>query len=204
LERASFIFTILFLLLGPIKIISAFHRLMHQADPSFKREVAVKASLIASALVGIVGLFGDSLATRYRISLDSLRIAGGLVLLISALKIMFPSAESSSSESSKPTALQLAISPVGMPIIVPPAGVAAIMIFAMQAPKFPGAGLVIALALATMIALDFLVMFFVDQVVRLPGLLLLLRVFGYALIFIQLALAIEVLVSAFRSLGVPV
>jgi len=199
LERASLIFTVFFLLLGPIKIISVFHRLMQWADPPFKKEVAVKASLIASALVGIVGLFGESLAVKYRISLDSVRIAGGLVLLISALKIMFPTAESSSPVSSKPVALQLAISPVAMPIIVPPAGIAAIMIFAMQAPKFQGAALVIAVALATMMALDFLVMFFIDQIVKLPGLLLLLQVFGAALIFIQLALAIEVLVSAFRS-----
>ena len=200
MERASFIFTIFFLLLGPIKIISAFHRLTQWADPHFKKEVAVKASLIASALVGIVGLFGGSLATKYRISLDSVRIAGGLVLLISALKIMFPTAESSSPVSSKPAATQLAISLMAMLIIVPPAGIAAIMIFAMQAPKFQGAALVIAYALATMMALDFLVMFFIDHVVKLPGLFLLLQVFGYALIFIQLALAIELLVSAFRSL----
>jgi multiple antibiotic resistance protein len=121
------------------------------------------------------------------------------VLLISALKIMFPTAESSSPVSSKKMALQVAISPVAMPIIVPPAGIAAIMIFAMQAPKFQGAASMIAVALATMMALDFLVMFFIDQILKLPGLLLLLQVFGAALIFIQLALAIEVLVSAFRS-----
>jgi multiple antibiotic resistance protein len=201
-ERASFIFTIFFLLLGPIKIISTFHRLIRQADRPFKREVATKAFLIASALVGIVGLIGEGLAAKYKISLDAVRIAGGLVLLISALKITFPSAEPSSSESSKPSALQLAISPVAMPIIVPPAGVAAILIFVMLAPTFPGSGSVIALALVTVMVLDFLVMFFIDQVVKVPGLLLLLQVFGSVLIFIQLALAIEVLLGAFRSLGI--
>jgi len=84
---------------------------------------------------------------------------------------------------------------------VPPAGIAAILIFVMMAPRFPGSGLVIALGLATMMVLDFLAMFFADRFVKLPGLLLLLQVCGSALIFIQLALSIEVLLAAFRSIG---
>ena len=201
MERASFIFTIFFLLLGPIKIIPAFQRLTHQSGSEFKREAAFKASLIASALVGIVAVFGEGLAAKYSISLDAVRIAGGLVLLLSALKLMFPSAEPSSSGASKPTALQIAISPLATPIIVPPAGIAAVLIFVMMAPQYPGSGLVIALGLATMMVLDFLVMFFADDFVKLPGLLVLLQVFGSALIFIQLALAIEVLLGALRSIG---
>ena len=52
-----------------------------------------------------------------------------------------------------------------------------------------------------MMVLDFLAMFFADRFVKLPGLLLLLQVCGSALIFIQLALSIEVLLAAFRSIG---
>ena len=59
------------------------------------------------------------------------------------MKVVFPGPELARVESVKPTALQLAISPVAMPITVPPAGVAAILITLLLAPKYPGMGSVI-------------------------------------------------------------
>ena len=127
--KASFVFTILFMLLGPIKIIPGFLKLTRGAPRSFKREVAIKAALIASGIVAVVALLGNRMLATYGISLDGLRLAGGLVLLISALKLTFPDSEQSSTDGPMPTALQLALSPVALPIIVPPAGIAAILIF---------------------------------------------------------------------------
>jgi len=202
-ERISFafVFTIYFMLLGPLKIIPAFMKLTRETDREFKRDVAIKASMTATALVAVIVLLGKGLVARYEISLDSVRIAGGLVLLLSALKIVFPGPEPVRAESVKPTALQLAISPVAMPITVPPAGVAAILITLLLAPTYPGMGRVIVWGLATMMTLDFLAMYFIDTLAEVPGLLLLLQVFGAVLIFIQIALAIETFLVAFRDLA---
>ena len=203
MERISFafVFTIYFMLLGPLKIIPAFMKLTRETDREFKRDVAIKASMTATALVAVIVLLGKSLVARYEISLDSVRIAGGLVLLLSALKVVFPGPEPVRAESVKPTALQLAISPVAMPITVPPAGVAAILITLLLAPKYPGMGSVIVWGLATMMTLDFLAMYFIDTLAEVPGLLLLLQVLGAVLIFIQIALAIETFLVAFRDLA---
>ena len=203
MERISFafVFTIYFMLLGPLKIIPAFMKLTRETDREFKRDVAIKASMTATALVAVIVLLGKSLVARYEISLDSVRIAGGLVLLLSALKVVFPGPEPVRAESVKPTALQLAISPVAMPITVPPAGVAAILITLLLAPTYPGMGRVIVWGLATMMTLDFLAMYFIDTLAEVPGLLLLLQVFGAVLIFIQIALAIETFLVAFRDLA---
>ena len=200
--KASFVFTILFMLLGPIKIIPGFLKLTHGAPRSFKREVAIKAALIASVIVAVVALLGKGMLATYGISLDGLRLAGGLVLLISALKLTFPDPEQSSTDGPMPTALQLALSPVALPIIVPPAGIAAILIFTTLASATPGMNAVVAQVLVGLMVLDFLVMFFIDQIVRLPGVLLVLNVFGAILVFIQVALALEILLIAFRNLGV--
>jgi hypothetical protein len=88
-----------------------------------------------------------------------------------------------------------------MPITVPPAGVAAILITLLLAPTYPGMGRVIVWGLATMMTLDFLAMYFIDTLAEVPGLLLLLQVFGAVLIFIQIALAIETFLVAFRDLA---
>jgi multiple antibiotic resistance protein len=174
----------------------------HAADRAFKKEVAIRGSLVASAIVLCVLVLGKGAVGKFEISLDALRLGAGLVLLVSALRVIFPNAEPLPADSRKPGALELAISPVAMPIIVPPAGIAAILLSIMIAPNYPGMESVIALMLATIMALDFLVMFFIEQVLKVPGLLLGLRVLGSMLTFIQVALAIDTVLAAFRSLGI--
>ena len=202
MEQFSFIFTIFFMLLGPIKLIPSFAGLTRGADARFKRDVAVRGVVIASALCVFVALAGGTLLGKYRISLDAVRIAGGLVLLISALQVIFRKTESSSPSSDKPAAMQLAVSPVAVPMIVPYAGVAAILICMAHAPQYPGVTQSVAIALAIMMVLDFLMMYFIDQVVKTPGLAIILSVLGSVLVFVQAALAINMMLVALRSLGV--
>ncbi len=197
----SFIFTIFFLTLGPIKIIPAFAKLTQQASLAFKREVAIKSTLIATAITVLVALLGRNLLGKYGISFDALEIAGGLVLLLSALNVIFPKFQPSPPQSVKPTALQLAISPVATPIVVPPVGIAAILLFVMLDSQYPGIDLAIGKAILTMMVLDFLVMFFIDNVVKVPGLMPTLQVCGAVLVFIQVALAMELIVQALTNLG---
>jgi multiple antibiotic resistance protein len=200
--KETFVFTIFFLTLGPIKIIPAFSKLTREMTLQFKREVAIKGVLIAIAICLYVILLGQGILKKYQISLESLEIAGGIVLLLSALKVIFPGIQPTNPPTPQLSALQLAISPVASPIIVPPVGVAAILIFVMLAPRYPGMEFVIAQALLLMLMLDFLVMFFIDRIIKVPGLMLILQIFGSVLIFVQVALAIEVILDAFKSLGV--
>jgi multiple antibiotic resistance protein len=85
---------------------------------------------------------------------------------------------------------------------VPPAGVAAILIFMMVAPQYPGMAQAVAICLAAMMALDFLVMYFIDRVMKTPGLMIVLTVLGSVLVFVQAALAINMILVALKSLGI--
>jgi len=202
MDQFSFIFTIFFMLLGPVKLIPSFGGLTRDADRQFKRDVAIRGVVVASALCAFVALAGGTLLGKYRISLDAVRISGGLVLLISALQIIFQKAHPSSPSSGKPAAIQLAVSPVAVPMIVPHAGVAAILICMAHAPQFQGIAQSVAIGLATMMVLDFLVMYFIDQVMKTPGLTIILMVLGSVLVFVQAALAINMMLVALKSMGV--
>ena len=158
MDRFSFVFTILFMLLGPLKTLGPFAQLMKGADEAYVRAVSVRATLIASVLVAFVALAGGSLPAKYGISMQALTIAGGLVLLISALRNMFPEPDAPHPERGDAKPMQLAVSPVALPIIVPPAGVAALLIFAMMQARFPGILRAIGISLAIIMALNFLVM----------------------------------------------
>jgi multiple antibiotic resistance protein len=200
MEHFAFIFTVFFMLLGPIKIIPAFVSLTRDADSQFKRALAVWASLIASALVLFVALAGGALLDRYQISFNALRIAGGLVLIIAALNTIFRRTQPGYAKADA-TVLQLAASPLAGPVIVPPAGVAAILIFVMLAPEYPGTWQALALALAIVMVLDFLVMYFIDLVMKTPGLMLILSVVGAVLIFMQVCIGVEITLRALKDLG---
>jgi multiple antibiotic resistance protein len=202
MDQFSYIFTIFFMLLGPVKVIPSFAGLTRGADARFKRSVAIQGVVIASALCVFVALAGGTLLGKYRISIDALRISGGLVLLIAALQVIFQKAHPSSPGSGTPTAIHLAASPVAVPIIVPPAGVAAILIFMMGAPQYPGTTQAVAICLAIMMVLDFLVMYFIDRVMKTPGLMIALTVLGSVLVFVQASLAVEMFLKALKSLGV--
>jgi multiple antibiotic resistance protein len=90
MERISFIFTICFMLLGPIKIIQPFARLTQGKERSFKRSVAIKSALIAAIVCVFVVIAGDNLVSKYELSFAALQISGGLVLLLAAMLTIFP------------------------------------------------------------------------------------------------------------------
>lgn len=201
MDQFSFVFTIFFMLLGPIKLIPSFGGLSRGMEAPFRRSVALWGTVIAAALCGFVALAGGMLLGKYRIDLEALRLAGGLVLLISALQVIFQNAPRPSPDPGELTALQLAAAPVAVPNIVPPAGVAAILIFMMLAPQYPGLEMAVAICLAIVMVLDFLVMYFIDRVLKTPGLALVLTVLGAVLIFVQVCLAMDILVTALKALG---
>jgi multiple antibiotic resistance protein len=202
LDQLPFVLTVFFMLLGPAKIIGPFAALTRGTDAKFKRDVAIRGAAIASVLCALAAVAAGILLNKYRVSLDGLRISGGLVLMLSALETIFRKEEHPAPASGAPTALQLAASPVAIPIIVPPTGIVAILIFAMWERQFPGVRLAVAIGLVSMMVLDFLVMFFIDRVVRIPGLAIVLTVLGSVLIFMQLGLSVEMILNVLRNLGV--
>jgi len=53
-----------------------------------------------------------------------------------------------------------------------------------------------------MMVLDFLVMYFIDQVMKIPGLMIVLAVLGSVLIFVQVGFAVEIVLTALKNLRI--
>jgi multiple antibiotic resistance protein len=199
----KFIFTIFFLTLGPVKIIAPFARLTHEATPKYRKDVAILASIIATTVVLLVALLGHRLVANYQLSLDALRLAGGLVLLLSALFNTFPHLQPPLEvPKTQPTALQLAINPIVSPIVIPPVGVAAILIFTTLFKENFWMQVSIIVSLLSVMFLDFLAMLFADKIIKLPGLMQVLTLTNVVLTFVQVALAIQVILIVLKSLGI--
>ena len=72
----------------------------------------------------------------------------------------------------------------------------------MLAPQYPGMTQAVAICLTTMMVLDFLVMYFIDQVMKIPGLMIVLAVLGSVLIFVQVGFAVEIVLTALKNLRI--
>lgn len=201
MELFPFVFTVFLMLLGPIKLIPFFASVTRGMDLAFKRRVAIRAALIAAGLSAFVALAGDMMLDKYHISFEAVLISGSLVMLISALRLIFGNAPPTSRGSTAPSAMELAASPIAVPGIVPPTGVAVILIFVMLTPLYPGLGLAVGICLTIMMAFDFLAMYFIDKIIKTPGLTLVLTVLGAALVFVQVCFAIEIFLKAIARLG---
>jgi multiple antibiotic resistance protein len=84
----SYAFTIFFLTLGPVKTIPVFYHLTGGATPKFRQQTALQAAIISTAVCIFIALIGRNVVAKWNVSLDALRLAGGLILLLSALKVV--------------------------------------------------------------------------------------------------------------------
>jgi len=202
----SFMFTIFFLTLGPIKTIPAFFRLTHDATPQFRQHIALRATLISFAVCVFIALIGRNILVKWHISPASLKIAGGLILLLSALKIiaMQPQptrGEKVTAETTLSAATQLALSPLATPVIITPYGVVAIVFYMFIAKGSQVLELQILGMLTLMMVLNYLGMIFARQILMVIGLPILL-VIGWVFAVMQAALGIEVILNTFQELGI--
>jgi multiple antibiotic resistance protein len=206
MNNLSYIFAIFFLTLGPVKTIPAFFALTREASAEFKKQAALKSILIATGTCVFIGFVGRNALAKWGVSLDALKIAGGLILLLSALDVVRMKTQSQgaikvSADTPVSEAIKLALNPLATPIIITPYGVVAIIVFMVLAEgnmSFQGQ---ILLMLFLIMILNYLGMIFADKIMGIIGLPV-LRLIGWVFSIMQAALGIDVMLRAFQSLKI--
>jgi multiple antibiotic resistance protein len=189
-----------FLLLGPIKILGPFHRMTAGAEPALRRKLAFRGFLFATCIVLLAGTMGVQALRNYAVPPPVLALTGGLVLFLVALQGLLESFHPRPRPApAEPPSLQAAAMPLAYPIIVTPSGIAAVIIYMTLAPGWPGKGAIVGLLLALML-LNLLAMLFASAVLRWLGMPLL--VLGTVLGVVQVALGLNIMLNALRTLGV--
>ena len=91
MDQAAFItsFITLFVIIDPIGLAPLFVALTKGEDPRHRRGIAVRATLIAGGLLVLFGLFGEAVLGFAGISMPAFRIAGGILLFLTALDMLF-------------------------------------------------------------------------------------------------------------------
>lgn len=82
-------FVTLFVIVDPVGLAPLFVALTQGMDARHRRGIAVRAVLIGTGLLTLFGLFGDKLLGVVGISMPAFRIAGGILLFLTALDMLF-------------------------------------------------------------------------------------------------------------------
>ena len=122
---------LLFLILDPLGNIPIFLSLLKPLTPKRQRIVLIRELLIALAVLFILLWAGKYVLQAMHLRQESVSIAGGIVLFLIGLKMIFPSPEGmfGETEGGEPF-----IVPMAIPLVAGPSGMAAVMLFSTQYP----------------------------------------------------------------------
>lgn len=187
------VFVFLFVTLGPLHLLKPFGDLTKNADAALVRNLAFRATVIATISLLLASFVGMALLKRWLISDGALAMSVGIVLFLVAIKSVFAlygdrPAESEPAAPSPALAWQIAV-----PGIATPYGVGTLILFMTLAPQAKWA--ILGLLLAIMV-LDLLAMLFVRPLLHV--LAMPLRLLGIVLAVLQVALSVQVVLFAIR------
>jgi MarC family membrane protein len=122
---------VLLLVTDPIGNIPLFVSLLRPVAPKRRVRVVLRECAIAFAVLVAFALFGRSLLELFGLSDLSLTLAGGVILFLIALRMIFRSAEGIFGESPSGEPL---IVPLAIPSIAGPAAIATVVLLVSRAP----------------------------------------------------------------------
>jgi multiple antibiotic resistance protein len=121
----------LFLLMDPIGNIPFYISFLKGVDPKRQRKIILRELLIALVIIILFNFVGDGLMKLLRIQEDTIQIAGGIILFLLCLKMIFPPSHDST-ENLPHTAAEPFIVPLAVPLVAGPGVLAAVMIYTRQ------------------------------------------------------------------------
>jgi multiple antibiotic resistance protein len=201
--QTAHVFTFLFLMLGPFKIIAPFSKLTKGADPALSRQIAVRAVVFSCLALLVAAVLGESFLSKYGIPLPILSLAAGIILFLVALQgIIQQFGEPTQAGGEVPAAtpaqtLKLAMAPLAFPTIVTPYGIAAVVVFLALSPDMQGRLTIGAILLGIML-LNLVAMLMARRLPPVMGVAL--AILGAVLGVIQVALGLQIISNSLAAI----
>ena len=166
-------FVTLFVVIDPPGCAPIFAGLTTEATPVHRRSMAIRACIIAGAILLGFALVGEDLLGALHIQLDAFRIAGGIMLFLIALDMVFEKrtkrrADRADRVRESPEIEDVAVFPMAMPMMAGPGAIASVMLLEGTAKGIEGTLAVLA-ALAVVLLLTLLALLAASPIMRLLG-----------------------------------
>jgi multiple antibiotic resistance protein len=186
----------LIVIMDPPGAVPIFLALTARMTSGERSAAARRASLVAFGVIALFALFGQRILDYLHVSIAALQGAGGLLLLLVALQLL----TGQESDAMADAGVNVAMVPLGTPLLAGPGAIVAMMLAVQQAGAGPGVPGYIAVGLAllgTMLVVYLFLRFatVVRRVLGESGTVLATRIAGLLLS----AIAVQMVASAVRA-----
>ena len=130
-------FVTFFVVIDPPGCAPIYASLTKGATEAQRRSMAIRAALIAAGILLVFALFGEQLLGALHIELNSFRIAGGVMLFLIAIDMVFEKRTERREDRAQkiietPEIEDVSVFPMAMPMIAGPGSIASVMLLMSQ------------------------------------------------------------------------
>ena len=206
LETALLAFTTFFATIGPLDTAALYPALTPNNTARERRGMALRGAAIGAAILAFFALFGQGVLGVFGITLPALRTAGGVLLLLIAIDLVFarPSGGTTATEEERAEATSsndVSVFPLATPLIAGPGAIGAAILLTADAQRDPVRIGIVLGAMLAVVLLTYVLLLAATPVQRLlgvTGLHVVSRVSGVLLA----ALAVQFLFDGIRESGI--
>lgn len=205
LETAGIALTTFFATVGPIDVAAMFAALTATASPRERHSIAIRGTATATVILLIFALLGKFLLDSMGISLAALRTAGGILLLLISIDMVFArtsGATSTTDEEDREAEHKrdVAVFPLATPLIAGPGAIGAAILLMANAEGHVTHQLIVLASLLAIMLLTLVAMLTASQIHRflgVTGMHVINRIFGILLS----ALAVQFMIDGIAQSG---
>jgi len=144
-------FTALFVIIDPVGLTPVFVALTRGMSGRRRRAIALRATGIAAGLLLAFAVFGEALLGFVGISMPAFRIAGGVLLFLTALDMLFERRQSRrEGQAEEDHADDPSVFPLAIPLLAGPGAIATVILLSGRAEGPAGFAALIAVMLAVL------------------------------------------------------
>ena len=155
-EYIATVFVTLLVIVDPVAVLPMYLALTQRISKPYRRSTAIRAMAVATSTLLVLAVTGDALLRLLGVGLPAFRIAGGLLLFLLSIDMVFArqSGLRSTTEPEQREAeisYDVAVFPIGIPLIAGPGAMTSVILLMSQASgDLLRQGLVIAILLVVM------------------------------------------------------
>jgi multiple antibiotic resistance protein len=162
-----------FVVIDPPGCAPIYAGLTHGATPAHRRSMAIRAVVVAAIILFVFAAVGEVMLHALGVSLAAFRIAGGIMLFLIALEMVFEKRterreDRAAKVAQTPEVEDVSIFPMAMPMIAGPGSIASVMLMMSRNHGLEKVAAVLA-ALATILALTLVALLAAGPLMRLLG-----------------------------------
>ncbi len=195
-------FVALFVVIDPIGLAPLFVALTAGMSSQKRRAIAVRACLVSIGILLVFSIFGAGILTFAGISMPAFRIAGGILLFLTALDMLFERRQKRREDQTEEEDLDdddPSVFPLAIPLIAGPGSITTIILLVGQTEGTTGYAAVmgVLLGILAMVFLMFLSASAIERMLGKTGITVVTRLLGMLLA----ALSVQFVLDGLSSFG---